>query len=268
LSAKTKKYLNMCSICTNLQLGILQKITKDTPAIDSLGFRTLTGVVAPGDEELILKQYPIMDLQNLKTYLGFFKAPRLYEVVGPLELVYRMLNGLYSTISTPAVTVEIQTAYNPLSILSKIGNKIVRVKTTESQLLHEGMEKLNLRQYTMQKVNEFFDQLFGLQIRFACSCGVGVVKTADVYSPDFVKFLENREEMGRTFDSDVLTVTGNLFFCEDVSQVPKDIIAGSPDVNQQEIESYIRYYTVVKNIIEANPFQMNYLPEQQKQFFS
>jgi len=207
-------------------------------------------------------------LENLRTYLGFFKAPRLYEVLGPIELAYRMINGFYSTISTPAVTVGIQTAYNPLSILSKIGDKVVRVKTTESQLLHEGMEKLNLRQYTMQKVNELFDQLFGLQIRFACSCGVGAVKTADVYSPDFLQFLENREEMGRTFDSDVLTVTGNLFWCESAKAVPVEIISGSPDVNSQEIDSYLRYYNVVKSIVELNPYQMDFLKEQQKRFFN
>lgn len=258
----------MCTICKNVQSGILQKTIKDTPAIDNKGFRTLTGVIAPGDESLILQHYPIMSLENLQTYLSLFKAPRLYEVLGPIELAYRMLNGLYSTISTPAVVVKIQTAYNPLSILSKVGDKIVRVKTTESQLLHEGMEKLNLRQYTMQKVNDFFDQLFGLQIRFACSCGVGAVKTSDVYSPDFVKFLENREEMGRTFDSDVLTITGNLFFCESVNVVPAEIILGSPDVNQQEIDSYIRYYNVVKNIVESNQYKMNFLQEQQKKFFN
>lgn len=258
----------MCEICKKVQSGILQATIKDTPAIDNKGFRTLTGVVAPGDEELILKHYPIMSLENLQIYLSFFKAPRLYEVVGPLELAYRMLNGLYSTISTPAVTVGIQTAYNPLSILSKVGERVVRVKTPESQLLHEGMEKLNLRQYTMQKVNEFFDQLFGLQIRFACSCGVGAVKTSDVYSPDFVQFLENREEMGRTFDSDVLTVTGNLFFCDSVREVPAEIILGSPDVNQQEINSYIRYYNAVKSIVESNPYKMDFLKEQQKKFFN
>ncbi len=258
----------MCTICKNVQSGILQEIIKDTPAIDNKGFRTLTGVVAPSDEELILKYYPIMSLENLKTYLGFFKAPRLYEVLGPIELAYRMINGLYSTISTPAVTVAIQTAYNPLSILSKVGERVVRVKTPESQLLHEGMEKLNLRQYTMQKVNEFFDQLFGLQLRFACSCGVGVVRTVDVYSPDFVKFLENREEMGRTFDSDVLTISGNLFWCESAKTVPAEIISGSPDVNQQEIDSYVRYYNVVKSIVESNPYQMDFLQEQQKKFFN
>jgi len=258
----------MCTICQNLQSGVLQKTTKDTPAINDQGFRTLTGVVAPGDEELILQHYPIMNLENLQSYLGLFKAPRLYEVLGPLELAYRMLNGLYSTISTPAVKVEVQTAYNPLSILSKIGDKILRVKTTESQLLHEGMEKLNLRSYTMQKVNDFFDQLFGLQIRFACSCGVGAVKTSDMYSPDFVQFLENREEMGRTFDSDVLTITGNLFFCESANTVPAEIILGSPDVNQQEIDSYVRYYNVVKNIVESNPYKMDFLQEQQKRFFN
>jgi hypothetical protein len=258
----------MCTICKNLQLGILQKTTKDTSAIDNQGFRTLTGVVAPGDEELILQYYPIMSLGNLQTYLGFFKAPRLYEVLGPIELAYRMLNGLYSTISTPAVTVGIQTAYNPLSILSKVGERVVRVKTPESQLLHEGMEKLNLRQYTMQKVNGLFDELFGLQIRFACSCGVGAVKTADVYSPDFLQFLENREEMGRTFDSDVLTISGNLFWCESAKTVPAEIISGSPDVNQQEIDSYVRYYNVVKSIVGLNPYQMNFLKEKQQQFFN
>lgn len=258
----------MCKICEIMQSGILQKTTKDTPAINGQGFRTLTGVIAPGDEFLILQYYPIMSLENLQTYLSLFKAPRLYEVLGPIELAYRMLNGLYSTISTPAVVVEIQTAYNPLSILSKVGDRVVRVKTTESQLLHEGMEKLNLRQYTMQKVNELFDQLFGLQLRFACSCGVGVVKTSDVYSPDFVQFLENREEMGRTFDSDVLTVTGNLFFCDSVREVPAEIILGSPDVNQQEIDSYSRYYDAVKSIVESNPYKMNFLEEQQKRFFN
>lgn len=258
----------MCTICSNVQSGILQKTTKDTPAINDEGFRTLTGVVAPGDEDLILKHYPIMSLEKLKIYLSFFKAPRLYEVLGPIELAYRMLNGLYSTINTPAVTVVTQTAYNPLSILSKIGDKVIRVKTTESQLLHEGMEKLNLRQYTMQKVNEFFDQLFGLQIRFACSCGVGIVKTSDVYSPDFIQFIENREEMGRTFDSDVLTVTGNLFWCESAKAVPVEIISGSPDVNQQEIDSYVRYYNVVKSIVALNPYQMDFLQEKQKQFFN
>lgn len=258
----------MCIICENLQSGVLQKTTKDTPAIDDQGFRTLTGVVAPGDENLILQHYPIMSLKNLQTYLSFFKAPRLYEVLGPIELAYRMLNRIYSTITTPAVAVEIKTAYNPLSILSKVGGKVVRVKTTESQLLHEGMEKLNLRQYTMQKVNYFFDQLFGLQIRFACSCGVGAVRTEDVYSPDFIKFLENREEMGRTFDSDVLTVNGNLFFCDSASMVPCEIIQGSPDVNQQEIDSYIRYYNVVKNIVESNPYKMDFLQEQQQKFFN
>lgn len=245
----------------------LKNIAKSVPAVTKDWFRTVTWVVAPGDEELILRRYPIMSIDSLKKYLSLFKAPRLYEVLWPIELAYRMLNGMFSNIITPAVAVATENAYNPLSILSKVNGEVLRVKTTESELLHEWMEKLNLRQYTMTKVNDFFNELFWLQIVFACSCGVWAVRTKDTYSNDFVTFLENREEMWRTFDSDVLTTSGRLFFCESADQVPQEILNGSPDVNQTEIESYIRYYTAVTSIIKANPYTMDYMLEKQNKFF-
>jgi len=247
--------------------GVLTPKTKKGAAITPDGKRTITGVLAPGDEELIHEAYPVMSKEDLHTYLGFFKAPRLYEVMGPLELVHRMLNKEYSTIQTPTVTVSINTAYNPLSILTKVGEKIIRIKTKQSELLHEGMEKLNLRELSMQKVNRFFDELFGIQIRFACSCGIGAIYTTDSHSSDFITFLEDREEMGRTFDSDVLSVTGDLYYAENAADIPKEVLDGAPDVSSLEIASYTRYYNNVESIINSNPYTMDFLTEKQVMFF-
>jgi len=257
----------MCNLSEWEQSGILQPLSKSTQAITPDGYRTITGVVAPGDAELILNYYPIMSLAQIEEYIGYFQGPRLYEVLGPIELAYRMLNALYSNIKTATLSVDTQVAYNPLSILSRVAGKVIRITTPQSDLLHQGMEKLNLRQRTMVRVDEMFDRLFGLQIVFACSCGVGAVRSSDYHAPDFVQFLDEREEMGRTFDSDVLSVFGRLYECESISQVPQEVIDGSPDVGRRELNSYARYYLTLQSIITENPRKMDFLTEKQNQFF-
>jgi hypothetical protein len=128
------------------------------------------------------------------------------------------------------------------------GNKVIRIKTQESEVLHKSMEKLALRSKTLQEINLFFDKIFGIQIAFACSCGVGAIRTNDLQSFMESEYYCQREGYGRMFDSDVLGNQGNLFLADSIDLVPKELLTISRDVGEEEVASYHRYFSILKEI--------------------
>lgn len=81
-----------------------------------------------------------------------------------------------------------------------------------------------LRSKTLQEINLFFDKIFGMQIVFACSCGVGMVNSKDVEKLLNSQYYCQREGYGRMFDSDVLGNQGNLFMADSIDLVPKELL--------------------------------------------
>ncbi len=241
----------MCKKCLDKAItnGSLVQIQKSEPAITETNHRTIWGPLVESDIPLLVKFYPIFSEREMRDYVKLFFQPRLSEVVGPLELAYRMIHGFYSKIKG----LNINVAYNPLSVLANIEDQIVRVKTTESELLHKSMEKLALRTKTMLGINYLFGKKFNLTIAFACSCGVGAVKSQDIFLFLDSQYYMNREGNGRLYDSDIVSVGGNLFHCNSITQVPKSILEASADVGKPEVESYVRYYNCVNQIIKDNP---------------
>ncbi len=261
------KQKTMCKKCLEKAItdGLLVQTKKTEPAITKTNHRTIWGPLVESDIPYLVKFYPIFSEGEMRNYVKLFFQPRLSEVVGPLELAYRMINGFYSRIKG----LNLKVAYNPLSVLSMIENRIVRVKTTESELLHKSMEKLALRTKTMLGINSLFKEKFNLQIAFACSCGVGAVKNEDVSLFLDSQYYMNREGNGRLYDSDVLSVDGNLFHCNSITEVPKSILEASADVGQREVESYVRYYNCVNQIITDNPAIIDLsVKETTKDFFT
>jgi|AntAceMinimDraft_13_1070369.scaffolds.fasta_scaffold12604_2 hypothetical protein len=236
----------MCISCELEKIEGINTIGTSNPAIDDTGHRTIWGPYVERDFEKIYSKYNTLSRKQLRKYISFFFEPRLSEILGPLELLQRMSEKSFSKIR--GITFDL--AYNPLSILTMKDNKIIRIKTQESEVLHKSMEKLALRWKTLQEINIFFDRIFGVQIIFACSCGVGMV-----YSKNMKELLESeyycqREGYGRMFDSDVLGKQGNLFFAESIDLVPKELLTISRDVGTEEVSSYHRYFNTLKKITE------------------
>lgn len=239
----------MCIKCDLQKTEGIKPLTVSHPAINPDGTRTLWGPYVESDFAAIRGYYPELSVPELREYIDFFEEPRLTELLGPLELLRRMVNKQFSQIRDLALEV----AYNPLSILSKVDGKVIRIKTGESELLHRSMEKLSLRTRTLEKINSFFDGLFGVQIAFACSCGVGAVRTGDLEVFLASDYYCQREGLGRAFDSDILGAEGqgSLFHAESIRFVPNHVLQASRDVGEAEVTSYLYYAEAVRKITHA-----------------
>jgi len=154
----------MCISCELEKIEGINTIGTSNPAIDDTGHRTIWGPYVERDFEKIYSKYNTLSRKQLRKYISFFFEPRLSEILGPLELLQRMSEKSFSKIR--GITFDL--AYNPLSILTMKDNKIIRIKTQESEVLHKSMEKLALRWKTLQEINIFFDKkslnLIGWQI--------------------------------------------------------------------------------------------------------
>lgn len=236
----------MCVKCDLKEIKGISSISTSYPAIDSHGNRTIWGPYVEKDFEKIHSKYNVLSAKDLRKYIGFFFEPRLSEILGPLELLQRMTEKSFSKIRG----INFDIAYNPLSIFTMKDEKIIRIKTKESEVLHKSMEKLALRSKTLEEFKPFFDKLFGIQIVFACSCGVGAVKTNDLQAFMESEFYCQREGYGRMYDSDVLGSQGSLFLAESIDLVPTDLLKNSRDVGKGEVSSYHRYFNILSEIIE------------------
>jgi hypothetical protein len=236
----------MCIKCELKKAGLTQ-IKSSNTAIDKNGNRTIWGPYVESDFEKIQSHYPVLSEDQLKKFISFFHEPRLSELLGPLELLTRMIKKQYSQIRG----LEMNVAYNPLSILTHDNGTVLRIKTTESELLHKSMEKLSLRTKTMNMINDMFDNLFGFQLAFACSCGIGAVYSKDLQNFMNSEYYCQREGYGRMYDSDILSTNGYLFMSDSINTVPRDMIEKSRDVGENEIVSYRRYHNAVSSIINS-----------------
>ncbi len=239
----------MCIKCDLKKTKGFTQLSVSSSAVDSNGLRTIWGPYVDSDFEKIFSRYSELSRSQLEKYIGFFAEPRLSEILGPLELLRRVVEKKFSQIRD----LDLSVAYNPLSILTTQGGHVIRIKTKESELLHKSMEKLALRTKTLQQINDFFDELFNIQILFACSCGVGAVYTQDVKAFTSSEYYCQREGYGRMFDSDMLATTGNLFYADSVDLVPKKLLQSSRDVGNEEVLSYKYYYATLLEVINSSP---------------
>ena len=239
----------MCKVCDFYNK--LVPASKSAPALDETGQRTIYGYFDEEDANILANHYPKVGQETIKKIAGFINHPRLLEVAGLVELIERYLERSFSTIR--GVTFEVVS--NPLSILfwSTRDKTVHRVKTFETELLHGPMEKMSLRRGSLDAINAFLGNRYGLTLTFGCSCcaiAVSEENLTDLYESDYYR---TREGLGRQFDSDVLTTLGQLFEGVSVADVPDRILSASADFGQPEVQSYIRFANAAKECIVANP---------------
>ncbi|HEX4104497.1 MAG TPA: hypothetical protein VHZ04_03445 [Candidatus Paceibacterota bacterium] len=234
----------------------MKSITKDHPALHVNGNRTIYGYFDKGDIPRFAETYPLIEEDVVARIADAINAPRLLEVSTILEVVHRYLEGSFSLIRG----LSLKAVSNPLSVLfwNEEQERVQRVKTRESELMHGACEKLALRTDGVAKVNEILAETFGLRLAFGCSCCAIVVHRADAEALFASEHYRNRETYGRLFDSDVLCVTGDLLEADSVADLPPDILDASADFHKAEVESYLRFArvneaVVTTNIVAANP---------------
>jgi hypothetical protein len=228
----------------------LTAVTKDHPALRADGQRTIYGYFDGGDIPLLAKAYPRIGESVIERIAGAINAPRLLEVTTILEVVHRYLEGSFSRIRG----LGINAVSNPLSVLFWNGQqeRVQRIKTRESELMHGACEKLALRTDGVAKVNAILAELFGLRLAFGCSCCAIVVKVSDASALFASEHYHNRETFGRLFDSDVLCVTGDLLEADSVADLPSDILDASSDFHEAEVDSYVRFARVNEMVVTTN----------------
>ena len=227
----------------------LTAVMKDHPALRADGQRTIYGYFDEGDIPLLTKAYPRVGEDVIGRIAGAINAPRLLEVTTILEVVHRYLEGSFSKIRG----LGINAVSNPLSVLFlNKEERVQRIKTRESELMHGACEKLALHSDGVEKVNAILGEQFGLRLSFGCSCCAIIVKASDVRTLFDSEHYRNREKFGRDFDSDVLCVTGDLLEADSVADLPSDILDASSDFHEAEVVSYLRFARVNEMVIATN----------------
>ena len=239
----------MCKICDwNTKL---QPATKNDEAVQSDGTRTIWGTYAPCDATILAQSYPRVGAGLITEIASLIRFPRLLEVAGVVEMAERYLEGSLSNIRDAGIKL----AANPLSLFywSEREQTVRRVKTFETELLHGPMEKLALRTGSMHVINQLLDERHGLQVTFGCSCCVITVASTDLATLYSSPYYQAREGFGRLLDSDVLSVSGQLFAGVSVSDIPDEILALSADFHHEEVRSYQRFATACHQTVRENP---------------
>ncbi|HUC02102.1 MAG TPA: hypothetical protein VMA75_04365 [Candidatus Paceibacterota bacterium] len=228
---------------------------KDHPALHANGNRTIYGYFHPNDTPYLAEAYPLVGGDVIARIADAINAPRLLEVTTILEVVHRYLQGSFSRIRG----LSIKAVSNPLSVLfwNEEQERVQRVKTRESELMHGACEKLALRTDGVAKVNGILAEAFGLRLAFGCSCCAIVVRSSDAETLFTSEHYRNRETYGRLFDSDVLCVTGDLLEADSVADLPPDILDASSDFHEAEVESYLRFARVNEAVVAANVVAAN-----------
>lgn len=230
----------------------LTSVTKDHPAFNADGGRTVHGYFDEGDIPLLAEAYPRIGEMVIGKIAGAINAPRLLEVATVLEVVHRYLEGSFSEIRGLAI----KAVSNPLSVLfwNQEAERVQRIKTNESELMHGASEKLALRTDGVAKVNDILREFFGLRLAFGCSCCMLVVKDTDAPALFASGYYRQRETFGRLFDSDVLCVSEDLLAVESVAELPARILDASADFHEPEVASYLRFARVCNGITAKNTF--------------
>lgn len=239
----------MCEICDwNAKL---KPATKDEEAVRSDGTRTIWGTYAPSDATILAQSYPRVGARLIAEIASLIRFPRLLEVAGVVEMLERYLEGSLSDIHDAGVRL----AANPLSLFywSKGEQTVRRVKTFETELLHGPMEKLALRAGSLLGINKLIDERHGLQVTFGCSCCVIAVASGDLATLYDSPYYQAREGFGRLLDSDVLSVSEQLFAGVSVSDIPEGILALSADFHHEEVQSYLRFAAACRQTVRENP---------------
>jgi hypothetical protein len=227
----------------------LKAVMKDHPALRANGQRTVYGYFDEGDIPLLAKVYPRIGEDVIARISRAINAPRLLEVTTILEVVHRYLEGSFSKIRG----LSINAVSNPLSVLFlNKEERVQRIKTRESELMHGACEKLALHTDGLEKLNAILDERFGLQLAFGCSCCAIIVKTTDIRTLLDSEHYRMRETAGRDFDSDVLCVTGDLLEADSVADLPSDILNASSDFHEAEVDSYLRFAKVNEMVVTTN----------------
>lgn len=246
-------------------------MNKDLPIADkpnhaiSLGTdgqtrRTVWGAFLPEDVIVLRREYPeippalISELTtpDTDTHVEMIPAPRLLEVLVPLELMARYLRREFSQIKR-GIPESLKIVANPLSILSFVEGVVQRVITPETEMMHKPAEKLALRTGAVEKLNALFERHFGLQLAFGCSCCALVFRTEDRDAVLGSEYYQKREQMGRFFDSDILAANGRLFGPVPIGDVPEVFLNGSVDFGVEEVLSYQRYARVACACLAEHP---------------
>jgi hypothetical protein len=223
---------------------------KSDEALNPDGTRTVWGYYDSGDASVLARHYPNVGAGMIADIAALIHHPRLLEVAGVVEMVERFLEGAFSTIRGAGVAL----AANPLSILfwsDKHG--VRRIKTHETELLHGPMEKLALRVGSLRAINQLLNRRYGMQLTFGCSYCAITVKTDDLEALYASSYYQEREGFGRQFDSDVLSVSGNLFGGISVADIPPQILAATADFHQAEVASYLRFAKAMGEALVQNP---------------
>lgn len=222
--------------------------------------RTIWGYFLPEDVDVIAREYPEIPRKIIEQiactpdsdHVELIPAPRLLEVLVPLELIARYQRGEFSRIKrgTPD---GIDLVANPLSILSFVGGIVKRVITPETEMMHKPAEKLALRTGAMERLNELLSTNFGLRFAYGCSCCALVFQERDADAVLGSEYYKKREQQGRWWDSDVLAATGNLFGPIPIDEVPQEFFDGSVDFGEAEVVSYQRFARIAQACIDEHP---------------
>ena len=242
----------MCEVCD--MYDKLKPEKKPDEALNPDGTRTVWGYYDPGDASVLARHYPNVGAGMIADIAALIHHPRLLEVAGVVEMVERFLEGAFSTIRGVGVAL----AANPLSVLfwsDKHG--VQRIKTHETELLHGPMEKLALRVGSLRAINQLLNRRYGMQLTFGCSCCAITVATSDLEALYASSYYQEREGFGRQFDSDVLSVSGNLFGGISVADIPQQILAMTADFHQAEVASYLRFAAATSQALDENPVSFN-----------
>lgn len=248
----------------------LPRVDKTNPAItidpDGTTRRTIWGYFLPEDVATIAAAYPeigadviheiaVAVTPDQKTEM--IPAPRLLEVLVPLELVTRYLRGEFSRIRR-GIPEALKLVANPLSILSFFSidgeGEVWRVVTKETELMHKPAEKLALRTGALDRLNALFAQRFGgLQLAYGCSCCALVFHEDDRDAVLGSEYYGKREQQGRWWDSDVLTAQGRLVGPMPITDVPPAFFEGSVDFGAPEVASYKRFAGLAQACLDNHP---------------
>lgn len=247
----------MCNVCDFYQRATRASVSN--PAINQDRTRTIWGDFVPEDAVSLATFYPLVGKELIIEIAHLIRAPRLLEVVGVTEMLERWLSGEHSHVTG----VDVPIVINPFSILfwSEKHRRPMRVKTTETELMHGPMEKLSLCQRSLRDINRLLDTRFGVQLTFLCSCASIMVQTSDLDRLYDSYYYNEREELGRRYDTDRLTMTGDVLTNVSVADVPAELLAKTADFGPAEVASYLRLaqaarVTVALQSVTAEPSNM------------
>lgn len=215
--------------------------------------RTIWGFYKDPDADMIGANYPLLGADFAREVAAMINDPRLLEVLGITEIVHRYLEESFTQIRKGLEGVNV--AANPLSILfwNNQADRVQRIVTRATELLHKAMEKVALREGSVDKINAMLGQHFNLKIATGCSCCTIVGRTEDMPTVLASEYYWKREQLGRRYDSDALAATSDLFMVPNIGDVPQWVLDSTADFGAAEVASYQRLERVAAVCLAATP---------------